>query len=286
MPFAAEFNGIYASIGKAVQSALPTEPLRCLRLDEMTGAGRISERLVRELSESHVCLADITGMNPNVMWEVGYAMALDQPTLLISGDPPQSLPFDLKDMQTVFYNRDNLEATLLAPLGAALRHTLAEYGARSSSRRIHLVQKTEFTMSVTGSKQAHKHKIVRSLELLLQPYFGANPTWFVGSWGATDEAAIEFLVKNGQRCTIVGHDEFDISPTALELIEKHDLKFMPASAEQLPGISGGRPRDVLFLMRADIVCLLWNRRSNRVKDLIKWYRDLGKSHMVGFVGSQ
>jgi nucleoside 2-deoxyribosyltransferase len=49
------------------------------------------------------------------MWEVGYAMALAKPTLLISQDRA-GLPFDLKDMHTVFYIRDALAETLRKPL--------------------------------------------------------------------------------------------------------------------------------------------------------------------------
>jgi len=40
---------------------------QCLRLDEAKAAGRITDDLVRELNESAICIAGLTGCNPNVM---------------------------------------------------------------------------------------------------------------------------------------------------------------------------------------------------------------------------
>jgi hypothetical protein len=283
MPFSPDFAEVYENIRLAVEGAVATEPINCFRLDELKAAGRISERLVRQLADAGVCVADVSGLNPNVMWEVGYAMALDKPTLLISQER-DSLPFDLQDMQTVFYKRDDLPATLRDPLGAAVRHTLAEYGVRARSRRSLLPEKTKFTIAITGSKQAHQERVRRELDDLIRPYLTQSVNWLVGSWGMTDETAIELLVEHRQRPWVVGHDEFDISPRALELVEKHGLSFVSASSEQLPRkIEGARPRDVLFLWQANLVFLLWSGKSNRIKALMRLYREQRKHHVIGFV---
>jgi nucleoside 2-deoxyribosyltransferase len=115
MPFATAFDDVYDAVRLAVQNSVTGDEVHCFRLSELQGAGRITERLVKELNEAVVCIADITGLNANVMWEVGYAMALAKPTLLISQDRA-GLPFDLKDMHTVFYIRDALAETLRKPL--------------------------------------------------------------------------------------------------------------------------------------------------------------------------
>ena len=49
------------------------------------------------------------------MWEVGYAMALGIPVAFVIQNI-QELPFDLKDMQTLEYNRNQLTQTLATPL--------------------------------------------------------------------------------------------------------------------------------------------------------------------------
>jgi nucleoside 2-deoxyribosyltransferase len=111
MPFAKEFADVYAVIRSAVTAGISGETVTCRRLDEIRGAGRISDDLVRELSEATVCIADITGCNPNVMWEVGYALALQKPTLLLTQDISH-LPFDIKDMRTIAYERASLHSSL------------------------------------------------------------------------------------------------------------------------------------------------------------------------------
>ena len=283
MPFAQEYSPVYDCIRLAVENAVAGEPVSCVRLDEFKAAGRITDRLVRELADAVVCVADVTGTNPNVMWEVGYAMALDKPMLLISQDR-EGLPFDLKDMQTIFYEPQNLSLTLRDPLGQAFRQTLGSYEVRAEKRRGTLHDDEQFTIALTGSKQAHERSIRRELEVFVTPYLGRPVRWLVGSWGATDETALRVLIESQQRPIVVGNDEFDVSPNILGLIEKHSLVFVAASRQPLPrGIPGGRPRDVLFLLRANLVFLFWSGKSNRVKDLMKWYRDNGKDFAVGFV---
>ena len=61
---------------------------------------------------------DLTGCNPNVIGEVGYAMALRKPVIFISQDVG-SLPFDLCLMRTIQYACHSLAETLERQLGEA-----------------------------------------------------------------------------------------------------------------------------------------------------------------------
>ena len=77
MPFAAEFDDVYEAIRRAV--ATVDDGLELIRLDEVRAAGRISDDMVEELTTCSLCIADVSGSNPNVMWEVGFATALKKP---------------------------------------------------------------------------------------------------------------------------------------------------------------------------------------------------------------
>jgi hypothetical protein len=59
-----------------------------------------------------VCVAVITGENPNVMYELGLAHAIYKPTLLICendrGGHLPTLPFDLQTQDVVGYSRSDL----------------------------------------------------------------------------------------------------------------------------------------------------------------------------------
>jgi hypothetical protein len=122
MPYDREFEDVYATIKMSVAEALSGRQIRCFRLDEDQPAGRITQRLLQELQSAAVCVADLTGSRPNVMWEVGYAMALGKPTLIVTQDK-SDLHFDIHDMLTIIYRRNHLNETLGRPLKRAILDT-------------------------------------------------------------------------------------------------------------------------------------------------------------------
>lgn len=124
MPFAPEFDDVYASIKAGVGNATSPNPCRCFRLDETRPAGRITDRLLQELGTASLCVADLTGNRPNVMWEVGFAMALSCPTVIVT-QTLADLPFDIRDMQSLEYDRNRLSSTLTQPLQRMIIDTLS-----------------------------------------------------------------------------------------------------------------------------------------------------------------
>ncbi len=49
-------------------------------------------------------IADITGNNPNVMFELGWALALGKmPIVIRNEDNPNKVPFDVKDIRFISY---------------------------------------------------------------------------------------------------------------------------------------------------------------------------------------
>jgi hypothetical protein len=131
MPFSTDFDDVYASIKGGVEDAIAKGPDRCARLDEMRPAGRITDRLLSQLQMADFCVADLTGNKPNVMWEVGYAMALGKPTVVVT-QTLKELPFDLKDMQTLEYSRSHLNTTLRVPLRRMVVDTIELSGPRAT----------------------------------------------------------------------------------------------------------------------------------------------------------
>ena len=126
MPFEERFDDVYTQIKRTVEVALSDRKASCFRLDESRPSGRITERLLKELKEASLCVADVTGNKPNVMWEVGFAMALGKPTILVTQDV-DSLPFDIRDMQSVRYDRDHLTQSLAPKLTRVLLGTVKRY---------------------------------------------------------------------------------------------------------------------------------------------------------------
>jgi len=58
------------------------------------------------------------------MWETGYAMALGKPLIILTQDLA-TLPFDVKDMQALSYDRGQLTRTLGSPLRDIIHDTIS-----------------------------------------------------------------------------------------------------------------------------------------------------------------
>jgi hypothetical protein len=96
--------------------------LRWERADQINQPGRITEQIRDALTAADVVIADISDLNANVIYELGYADAGQTPLIILSQDPDAS-PFDLKDMRQIKYSLEELdlaEDALVRHLQAAL----------------------------------------------------------------------------------------------------------------------------------------------------------------------
>ena len=70
--------------------------------------GSIMEYIVGHLYNDELVVANLTGLNPNVMYEIGVRHAFGKPTVCIF-EKGQQFPFDIKDFRTIIYE-NNLSA--------------------------------------------------------------------------------------------------------------------------------------------------------------------------------
>ena len=93
------------------------------RADDITAPGRITDQITAAIDRADVVIADLTGNNPNVMFEVGYAVALNRPLILLN-QTVQGSPFDIQDWRQITYSVDDLAEArkqLIVFLDAVLR---------------------------------------------------------------------------------------------------------------------------------------------------------------------
>lgn len=81
------------------------EPLSydVVRADEITTPGLITHQIIERLLDSDLVVADLTGNNPNVFYEIAVRHAVAKPIIHILTDG-ESIPFDVKDVRTVYYS--------------------------------------------------------------------------------------------------------------------------------------------------------------------------------------
>jgi hypothetical protein len=284
MPFAKEFDDVYAVMKSAIQSSVPGEKVDCFRMDEITSAGRITDDMIKELRESTICVADITSNNPNVMWEVGYAMALQKPVLFIAQDLATQ-PFDIRDMRKIQYDRNSIQRTLYEKLGQAFRETLGKYEIRREATKIDLYKAlSPRIIAITGSSYGNKAKCERRVRGILKPYLEDNITWLCGSSGLVDECILELLIQHKSDTMVVGYHSYDVSPRVLELIQSAEIPFIDAQKEKTPkGIAAPTERDAFFLTKSDMMIFFWDGKSEGTRKLIEFSAKQEKDYIVGFI---
>lgn len=271
MPFATTFDDVYAVIKSSVEAALPAENIRCYRLDENLHAGRITDELLAAIRRATFCVADSTDSNANVMWEIGYAMALKKPVIFLHEKSSQ-IPFDTQDMRAIRYDRNALNKTLRQPLQNATAATISHYKLPTVNTPTAVAPAMARTYSITGSMEANPVIVESRLGSALAPYLGQDVTWLCGSNGVVDEVAIEYLGSRGEKVEAFGYHRFDVSDNARKLLAKYGFSFYDAEVVPLPdGIDAPSIRDRLFLTKASLHFLVWNGRSTGVAELKSFF---------------
>lgn len=85
------------------------------------------------LHDADMCLCDITDTNPNVMYEIGYAHAINKETIIITGDD-ESIPIDVSDQYVYTYENTNLGKLSLYLETAIDKAVLSVIDKRSSAK--------------------------------------------------------------------------------------------------------------------------------------------------------
>ena len=75
------------------------------RADHISSSGIITSDIVQHIIRAEMVIADLTGHNPNVFYELAVRHMLRKPVVQIIRKP-QSIPFDLTQIRTVFYTTD------------------------------------------------------------------------------------------------------------------------------------------------------------------------------------
>lgn len=101
MPFAQIFDDVWKG---GIERACNSEDFGCLRVDKISLSSWITEDIKEYVKMADFVIADITQNNPNVMFELGWALALEKKPIVIrqQGDPDK-VPFDVKDIRYIPY---------------------------------------------------------------------------------------------------------------------------------------------------------------------------------------
>jgi nucleoside 2-deoxyribosyltransferase len=98
-PFKEPFNTVYTD---HISSALRSKGVSTERADEIFSTDVIIEDIWKGINSASLVVADVTGKNPNVLYEVGMAHTVGKPVLLMT-QSMDDVPFDLKHRRCLVY---------------------------------------------------------------------------------------------------------------------------------------------------------------------------------------
>lgn len=103
MPFKEPFETYYTVI---IRPAIAAANLDVRRGDSLFTPTPIMGDVWKMIQDATVLVAELTGKNPNVFYELGLGHALGKPIVLIS-ETMEDVPFDLQQLRVILYDKDD-----------------------------------------------------------------------------------------------------------------------------------------------------------------------------------
>ncbi len=139
-------------LNNVIKPVCNTTNLHVIVAHEIDEPGSITNQVIQYVLESKMVIANLTGLNPNVMYELAIRHASRKPVICIAEDNTK-LPFDITTERTIFYTDDmygavKLQDQLNAKIQAALEGSVVDnpiYRAMTDSiiKEIHSSHKNE-----------------------------------------------------------------------------------------------------------------------------------------------
>ena len=130
--------------------------------------------ICNEIKDRDIFVADVTGLNPNVLFELGYAIALGKPICMISSDRPK-YPFDVQHRKIVIYSKQATPSEfedLQERITATLKARLADLDAFETNK-----EAVEALSNMPETEGLKPHEML-ALTIAMQNHF----TGGIGPW--------------------------------------------------------------------------------------------------------
>ena len=195
MPFDKSFDDVYQY---GIKQTCDELEIVAERVDEQIFTETILERIYRQIENADLIIADMTGRNPNVFYEVGYAHAKNKLCALIT-QTAEDIPFDLKQHSHIIY------AGKIVDLKKQLKPRLKWMKGELERKKKEIISVSVKTSSPSLEKTEFSHRAKFDLQIFLRNVSSQRSPEIDAIFITTSQ--VWKLSTNGQDCAFQPTDE-------------------------------------------------------------------------------
>lgn len=160
--------------------------LEAVRADDLSQPGSVATQIIQQLISAKMVVADLTGLNPNVFYELAVRDSFGLPVVLIA-EEGTALPFDVIQQRTIFFDSRDLGSAIPAQdrIAGALREALKDPSggspvkAAADLRTLRSGNPEERQVAELAEHLARLSQEVASLRRLVPPWTTISPVSYV-----------------------------------------------------------------------------------------------------------
>lgn len=165
MPFDGTCDSPYYN---AILPACMGLDIKCIRIDEDWSQGAIMQDIINGLFDSDMVVANITGANPNVYYELGISHALPYPnkTIMIAKHGTE-FPFNIRAYKIIQYNDESKEGleVLKGQLKERMKNILEGPNDSSNPVQDYIGYYEGFVLTQDDAEERHKITLKKAVDM-------------------------------------------------------------------------------------------------------------------------
>jgi hypothetical protein len=123
MSFKKEYDDVFKTFSRVCKN----HEFNAVRTDQDPNLNPITSQKLEGNEQSDFVIADVSEQSPNVFYEIGYARGIDRPVIITAKEGAE-LPFDIKDLPVIFYDRLNMAEDLEPKLKKYIQNQKNRFG--------------------------------------------------------------------------------------------------------------------------------------------------------------